>query len=1272
MKRYLTLIFLMAINAAIAQQYEQSAAPAGLQNTTRLTAVDAAILNSIDEVKLPAHYLSKTLPDSMDNSIHPWLRPIFIQDGMSCMQSSSIAYNFTYEINRLRGIPSDTSDNQYPTHFAWNFFNGGNGWFGANYLFTMDVLKYHGTPNITDYGGFHYGGSERWMSGYDEWYNAMNNRISGIRKIYVGDEEGLLTLKHWLIDHLDGSETGGLASFIACSPWNYVELATGTPNAGKYVVTEWCPEASHGMTIVGYNDLIRYDYNNDGQYTNDIDLNSDGILDMRDWEVGALIFVNSYGEYWANSGYCYMMYKTLADDIDHGGIWANTVHVLDVKEKHDSRLTYKISLEYGCRERIRVRTGISSDPEANIPEYIQPYTIMNYQGYCHYMQGNDTTADHKTIEFGLDVTPLLSHIEPGEACKFFLIVDENDPQNYSDGQVKDFSIMDYANAVVEIPCGQQNVPLTDNGTTMLSIIYDPDFEDIEIITDDLPVYEPGQAVEVQLAASGGQLPYTWHLDKNYRMNLNSAEFPMIEENLLIENSYVDSLVVQELDFSFPFYGNSFDTVIVSSSGYLYFDDNFFFWSYIVDMAYFLKNSRVVAPFLSPEMMMSEQYGHGLWYEGDENSATFRWETGYSAQLELSDFNFAVTLFPNGNIEFFYGEMKTVETNKWITGIADGDFVNYSLPELPEPSSIRSGTHLEFISGYLPDSVTLTREGELIVFETSEAVNTDISIIVTDNTWLQAKKTFQLTDGLEYNIQVQGTEGNTITNGQLTYMTLMVKNRGTETLQNIGFNLSCNHEMVTISDFQQLIESLQPNESIEVSRAFICKTNDFISDGQHLVFDLEATALQKTYQREFYMKISAADIGMYELTVQNATGILEPGETADLQIKLINNGSIQSINAMAELIPDDPGIAVNSSQPIIFGTILPGNIAAAEFSITSDYSFTYGSSTGFTLEVVDQIGMAKELHFSIRIGKVPVCIVDMDPAGNSGPQIYELLQQMEVESEYTQSFPLSFNPYQSVILCLGKIFSNHDLTYQQGVLLEQYLVDGGKLYMEGSIVWQQEPAPALLNKFNFATVPSPGLYEILDGVDSTFTQGLSYENANVQPFCAYYLEPQLPAYSILTGREYPNCAAVAYDAGSYKTIGTIFELGALISSDTCQLESFMQGVLDFFEIKQSIIGIEEVPAGDHGGMTIQSYPNPFSHQTQIPLNLEKRSFVDASVYDLQGRRIYQFMPATTLASGSYNLSWKGNASDGNPVPDGIYIYRILIDGIPYTGKMVLIR
>ncbi len=1271
MKQYLTFIFVLIISGLSAQHADLSSVPSGLRNTGPLTIADAAILNTIEDVVLPDHYRYRGHPDSVDNSKYEWFRPIFSQDGMSCMQSTSIAYNFTYEINRLRGLPADTSDNQYPTHFAWNFFNGGNGWFGVNYLFTMDVLKHHGTPNITDYGGFSYGGGERWMSGYDEWYNAMNNRISGIRKIYVGDPDGLLTLRHWLNDHLDGSETGGVASLITDSPWNMEILPPESPHAGKRVMTSFGPNPVHGMTIVGYNDWIRYDYNGDGEFTMDVDLNDDGILDMRDWEFGALKFANSYGEYWANSGFCYMMYKTLADEEIDGGIWTNTVHILDAKEEHETRMTYKVSLEHDYRKRIRVQAGISSDLESNQPQHIHSYTIFNYQGDWHYMQGNDTTPDHKTIEFGLDVTPLLSYVEAGQPYKFFLIVDEKDPENLGHGQLKSFSLMDYQSGVQEIPCSEHNVPLIENGRTILSVIHSPSFDDLSVTTEELPVYEPAQPINIQLEASGGQQPYTWHLDKNYRMNENNTEFPEINEHLLIANSFVDSVAVQTLDFSFPYYGNHFDSVMVSSSGYLFFDENMYFWSYLVDMAYFLKNKRVIAPFLCKNMIVNDDYDEGVWYEGDENGATFRWSTEFNEQAGISNCNFAVKLFPDGNIDFYYGDIIGFEDVQWIAGIADGDLVNYSLPLLPDPSMIPSGTRIEFIANQLPTSVVVSKSGELSILEEEEALNCDITVVATDNTLLSAEKTFQLTDGLEILLSVQGSEDNTITNGQFVYMDLLLHNRGTTSMQNLDINISCDHPMINLIDFQQSVESIQAGESIELNAVFSCLCDKLIGDGQNIVLQMDVQSQDKDYQRSFYLKTTSPSLVLADFAIMDDDGILEPGETSTLQIKLKNNGTRKSENTIAFLMPENPGITVNTGQPVNFGTILPGNIASADFSITSDYSIPYGSSVSYLLKITDEAGVTKEINFTLRVGKVPVCIIDMDPGTHSGPMVYELLQQMEVETEYIQVFPVSLDKYQSVILCLGIQFTYHELTAFQSLTLEEYLDQGGNLYMEGRVVWQQDMQWSIFDRFKIETITSPGLYEILDGVDSTFTEGLSYENTAAQPFCYYYLEPEPPAFSIFTGREYPNCAAVAYDAGIYKTIGTIFELGALASTDSCELETFMQEVLDFFGVIQSTLGIEDIPSGENF-QVIQNYPNPFSYHTSIPLVLDNESVVEAKIYDLQGRRIFDLLQSSVLEEGMHSLNWNATANDGNQVPGGIYIYRIIVNGRPYTGKMILIR
>jgi C1A family cysteine protease len=102
------------------------------------------------------------------------------------------------------------------------------------------------------------------------------------------------------------------------------------------VIIQWGNSPNHAMTIVGYNDSIRWDYNNDGQYTNHIDINLDGVVDLKDWEIGGFKMANTYGSIsgWGDEGFSYMTYKSVADGFQQGGIWDNLVAIVNVKENH--------------------------------------------------------------------------------------------------------------------------------------------------------------------------------------------------------------------------------------------------------------------------------------------------------------------------------------------------------------------------------------------------------------------------------------------------------------------------------------------------------------------------------------------------------------------------------------------------------------------------------------------------------------------------------------------------------------------------------------------------------------------------------------------------------------------------------------------------------------------------------------------------------------------------------------------------------------------------
>ena len=1269
MRTLSTLLMIFVFAGLMGQQADYYPVPEGLKNTAPLTRSDAMAFGQIEYLTLPESYAGRSLPDSIDNSAYPWFRPIFSQEVYpNCMQSTSIAYNFTYEINRLRDLPASDSNNQYTTHFAWNFFNGGNGWYGVNYLYTMEVLKNHGTPSVADYGGMYNGGGQRWMSGYEEWYNAMNNRIAGYYAIYVGDEKGLLTLKHWLNDHLDGSETGGVASFIACSPWGLEKLPPESPHSGKDVMTAWCNEPLHGMTIVGYNDSIRYDYNGDGKFTNDIDINGDDIIDMKDWEIGAVKFANSYGESFANDGFCFMMYKTLADDISGGGIWQNTVHVVEAKEKHDTRMTYKVSLEHNHREFIRVRAGISSDTNAMYPEHIHSFMIFNYQGGPHYMQGNDTTADHKTIEFGLDVSPLLTMAEPGRPYRFFLIVDEQDEDNLGTGQINYFSLMDYQDGLAEIACEEENVPLMENGSTLMSVVYTPDFDKVNITTEQLPVFEPGVPVEVQMQATGGQPPYQWNLDRNYVMNAIADGFPDTDQELLISDSYEDTLAVKVLEFSFPFYGVEYDTVMLSSSGYLYFDENMFFWSYLVDMGYFIRNNRVVAPFLYSEMFISPNYDNGLWYEGDDEKATFRWKTTMKSQPGGTEANFALTLYRNGNISFYYGDINFDGDFRWGAGVSDGDNLNFSLSASGRAGDIEAGSGVEFLARRLPAEMSIDREGLLQVVQNEASSISDVTVLVRDNTLVQAARSYQLTDGPE--IWLELDKGNRISNGQEADFNLEFTNRGTSTLNNVTISLQCSHPQISVSDDQQQLTAVAPGQTIEVPAAFSCITGVDLNDSENVIFEVKATSGTQTYEKNVVFASSAPSLDIFDFSILNENNLLEPGHSELLKIVLVNKGSRESTLTNATLYCSAAGIDITDPE-MDFGSIPSGGMGVAMAEVSASYNINFGHEIDFVLVTEDQEGLSRELELKFRVGKVPVCVIDLDPQRNSGPNIHGLLQQMDVESMYTNVFPTSLLNYQSVFICLGVQFSYHELSWIENQKMISYLDNGGNIYLESRVHWNMEDNYPVFDRFNIDTEAYPGLYEVLDGVDSTFTEGLAFRNTANQPFCYFRLKPVAPAFDILTGRTYPYIAAVAYDAGSYKTIGTLFELGSLVSSDTCQVESYMQEVLDFFGIVESSLGTAEY------GMPslkdkLHSYPNPFTNETYIAIELTESTLVQATVFDLRGRQVNEIQPAARMAKGHHSLRWDGRNQTGQALPGGIYVFRVRLGDQVISGKMILIR
>ncbi len=119
-----------------------------------------------------------------------------------------------------------------------------------------------------------------------------------------------------------------------------------------------------------------------------------------------------------------------------------------------------------------------------------------------------------------------------------------------------------------------------------------------------------------------------------------------------------------------------------------------------------------------------------------------------------------------------------------------------------------------------------------------------------------------------------------------------------------------------------------------------------------------------------------------------------------------------------------------------------------------------------------------------------------------------------------------------------------LSSSEGQELADYLNNGGNLYMEGGDTWyydNQTPVHGMFN-INGTSDGSSDLGTIL-GQTGTITEGMSFNYSGDNSWIDH-IEPISPAEMIFENQSPNYGTAVAYDEGSYRTIGASHEFGGL--------------------------------------------------------------------------------------------------------------------------------
>ena len=426
-----------------------------------------------------------------------------------------------------------------------------------------------------------------------------------------------------------------------------------------------------------------------------------------------------------------------------------------------------------------------------------------------------------------------------------------------------------------------------------------------------------------------------------------------------------------------------------------------------------------------------------------------------------------------------------------------------------------------------------------------------------------------------NFSVLDVNGNN--NGLLDYaeslnLSITIKNVGGQDANNVNGVLSCENEFVTIVQSQGSFGNIAADTEA-VSNDFELQIANNIPDLENLIFKLILADGIAEWDSYFTIKAHAPYLQYVNYSIDDSDGNnnnrIDVGETVQLTITIQNTGSAEAYELNTELFaPSDYSIIEDSPLPI--ENLEP----LSQISYTTSLSASQDAPQGFMDDihiVVDglyDVGMTKII--SIPIGRIPVLILDLDGNTNSGSHMASALNDLGFEYDHFYEFPEDLKRYKSIFLCLGIVDYAHNLTFAQGDILSEFLSNGGSLYMEGGETWYFNEPTSVHEYFNIDGVSDgSGNLNIVTGQDGTFTEGMAFDY-NGDNSWIDQLQALSSAFTFFINSAPQYGTGIAYDGGTYKTIGTSHEFGGLTDASSPSTKSeLMYEYLNFMGVLETL-------------------------------------------------------------------------------------------------------
>jgi hypothetical protein len=208
--------------------------------------------------------------------------------------------------------------------------------------------------------------------------------------------------------------------------------------------------------------------------------------------------------------------------------------------------------------------------------------------------------------------------------------------------------------------------------------------------------------------------------------------------------------------------------------------------------------------------------------------------------------------------------------------------------------------------------------------------------------------------------LMGNNNGQLDYGEQTQLGLTLENVGVAIANGVTATISSADTMITIITNTASFGNIAPGATSTVSHAYTVSLDEGVEDGHALNFSVNAQSGDSTWVSNFVVIAHAPNMVFNQLIINdavggNGNGNLDPGETADLLLNIINDGSSAIVGVQAVLTTADPFITINNGSCYLWGVYAPGQIAPLVFNITVDQNCPQEHTVAFSTAVSNSSG-----------------------------------------------------------------------------------------------------------------------------------------------------------------------------------------------------------------------------------------------------------------------------------------------------------------------------